>query len=104
MALKHIGKDAKTNRKVIVAYRIVPGEPENCIVIKTESLDAASHDALITAVESNAGQTAYEFAEAMFRNTLPDGMNMLTGMQKYGKMVKVPTSSIDDDSRYKDIN
>jgi hypothetical protein len=94
MALKHIGKDAKTNRKVIVAYRIVPGEPENCIVIKTESLDAASHDALITAVESNAGQTAYEFAEAMFRNTLPDGMNMLTGMQKYGKMVKVPTSSI----------
>jgi hypothetical protein len=95
MALKHIGKDAKTNRKVIVAYRIVPGEPENCIVIKTESLDAASHDALITAVESNAGQTAYEFAEAMFRNTLPDGMNMLTGMQKYGKMVKVPTSSIE---------
>jgi hypothetical protein len=95
MALKHIGRDAKTNRKVIVAYRIVPGEPENCIVIKTESLDAASHDALITAVESNAGQTAYEFAEAMFRNTLPDGMNMLTGMQKYGKMVKVPTSSIE---------
>lgn len=95
MALKHIGKDVKTNRKVIVAYRIVPGEPENCIVIKTESLDAASHDALITAVESNAGQTAYEFAEAMFRNTLPDGMNMLTGMQKYGKMVKVPTSSIE---------
>ena len=94
MALKHIGKDAKTNRKVIVAYRVVPGEPDNCVVIKTESLDAASHDSLMTALESNAGQTAYEFAEAMFRNTLPDGMNMLQGMQKYGKMVKVPASSI----------
>jgi hypothetical protein len=30
----------------------------------------------------------------MFRNTLPDGLNMLQGMQKYGKMVKVPTNSI----------
>ena len=61
MALKHIGKDAKTNRKVVVAYRIVPGEPEHCIIIKSESLDAASHDSLMAAVESNAGQNAYEF-------------------------------------------
>ena len=49
----------------------------------------------MTAVESNAGQNADEFAEAMFRTTLPDGLNMLTGMQKYGKLVKVPTASID---------
>ena len=95
MALKHVGRDAKTHRKVIVAYRVVPGEPDNCLVIKTESLDAASHDSLMTAVESNAGQNADEFAEAMFRTTLPDGLNMLTGMQKYGKLVKVPTTSID---------
>ena len=95
MALKHVGRDAKTHRKVIVAYRVVPGEPDNCLIIKTESLDAASHDSLMTAVESNAGQNADEFAEAMFRTTLPDGLNMLTGMQKYGKLVKVPTASID---------
>ena len=95
MALKHVGRDAKTHRKVIVAYRVVPGEPDNCLIIKTDSLDAASHDSLMTAVESNAGQNADEFAEAMFRTTLPDGLNMLTGMQKYGKLVKVPTASID---------
>ena len=95
MALKHVGRDAKTHRKVIVAYRVVPGEPDNCLIIKTESLDAASHDSLMTAVESNAGQNADEFAEAMFRTTLPDGLNMLTGLQKYGKLVKVPTASID---------
>ena len=88
MALKHVGRDAKTHRKVIVAYRVVPGEPDNCLIIKTESLDAASHDSLMTAVESNAGQNADEFAEAMFRTTLPDGLNMLTGLQKYGKLVK----------------
>ena len=95
MALKHVGRDAKTHRNVIVAYRVVPGEPDNCLIIKTESSDAASHDSLMTAVESNAGQNADEFAEAMFRTTLPDGLNMLTGLQKYGKLVKVPTASID---------
>jgi hypothetical protein len=95
MALKHIGRDAKTGRKVVVAYRVVPGDPDNCLVVRTESLEAPQHDALMTTVESNAGQNAYEFAEAMYRTTLPDGMNMLVGLQRYGKIVKVPTSSIE---------
>ena len=95
MALKHVGRDAKTGRKVVVAYRVVPGEPDSCLIIRTESLDAASHDSLMTVLESNAGQNAYEFSEAMFRAQLPDGMNMLLGLQKYGKIVKVPTSSIE---------
>ena len=89
MALKHVGRDTKTQKKVVVAYRVVPGEPENALVIRTDSLDAAQHDSLMKLVESNAGQTAYELAEAMFRTQLPDGLNMLVGLQKYGKIVKV---------------
>jgi hypothetical protein len=95
MALKHIGRDAKTGRKVVVAYRVVPGEPDSCLVIRTESLEAPQHDALMQTLESNAGQNAYEFAEAMYRAQMPDGMNMLVGLQRYGKIVKVPTSSIE---------
>jgi hypothetical protein len=95
MALKHIGRDAKTGRKVAVAYRVVPGEPENCLVVRTEQLDAADHDTLIKLVESNAGQNAYELAEAMHRTTLMDGSNMLVSFMRYGKLVKVPTDSIE---------
>ena len=95
MALKHVGREVKTHQKVIVAYRVVPGEPDNCLVIKTASLEAAQHDDLMKAVESNAGQSAYEFAEAMFRTQLSDGMNMLVGFQRYGKIVKVPTDTIE---------
>jgi len=95
MALKHVGRDTKTQKKVVVAYRVVPGEPENALVIRTDSLDAAQHDSLMKLVESNAGQTAYELAEAMFRTQLPDGLNMLVGLQKYGKIVKVPTNTIE---------
>ena len=95
MALKHVGRIAATGKKVLVAYRVVPGDPEYALVIPTASLDAASHDSVIKAVESNAGQNAYEFAEAMARTTLPDGMNMLAGMQKYGKLVKVKTDTVE---------
>ena len=63
MALKHVGRVAANRRKVIVAYRVIPGDPDNCLVIQTENLSADEHDALIRVVESAAGQEAYEFAE-----------------------------------------
>lgn len=95
MALKHIGRIASTGKKVIVAYRVVPGEPEYCLVVPTESLDAASHDSLMKLVESNAGQNAYELAEAMFRTTLPDGMNMLVAFNRFGNLSKVRTDTVE---------
>lgn len=95
MALKHVGRIATTGKKVLIAYRVVPGEPDSCLVIPTQALDAAQHDSVIKVVESNAGQNAYELAEALARTSLPDGMNMLAGLSKYGKLVKVKTSTIE---------
>jgi hypothetical protein len=95
MALKHVGRVAANQRKVVVAYRVVPGDPDSCLVIQTENLSADEHDALIKAVESAAGQEAYEFGEAMARNTLPDGRNMLAGFHTTGKIRKMPTKEIE---------
>lgn len=95
MALKHIGRIKKTKKKAIVAYRTIPGDPYSCVVIPTENLMADEHDALIKAVESNAGQTAGEFAEAMMRHQLPDGRNMLVGLHTTNRMVKMATSEIE---------
>lgn len=95
MALKHVGRVTASRRKVVVAYRVVPDEPENCVVIQTENLSADEHDSLIMAVESAAGQEAEEFAVAMARNTLPDGRNMLAGFHTTGKMRKVLQSEIE---------
>jgi len=95
MALKHVGRVAANQRKVVVAYRVVPGDPDSCLVIQTENLSADEHDALIKAVESSAGQEAYEFGEAMARNTLPDGRNMLAGFHTTGKIRKMPTKEIE---------
>lgn len=95
MALKHVGRTANTKKKCAVVYRTLPGEPDNCLVVYTESLDAADHDSLMTLIESNAAQTADEFADAMSRSYLSDGRIMLSGFHKTGKLVKVPTSAIE---------
>jgi hypothetical protein len=95
MALKHVGRMKNNQRKVIVAYRTIPGDAESAIVVTTENLGADEHDSLMKLVESNAGQTAYELAEAMARVSLPDGRNMLAAFHTTGKMVKVPTNTVE---------
>lgn len=95
MAIKHVGRLAKNRRKVIVAYRVVPGEPDNCLIVATESLMSEEHDSLMKLVESDAGQSAYELAEAMSRSRLPDGRNMLTGFHTTGKLLKVATKEVE---------
>ena len=95
MALKHVGRIITNNRKVVVAYRVVPGDPEHCLVVSTESLDAGEHDELMKTVESAAGQNAYEFGEAMARTRLPDGRVMLAGFHTTGKLRKVSTTEVE---------
>lgn len=93
--LKHVGRIKKTQKKCIVAYRVVPGTDNEAVIIPTESLMAEEHDALIKLVESTAGQEAYELAEAMARTRLPDGRIMLAGFHTTGKMLKVTTDQVE---------
>lgn len=93
--LKHVGRMVNNARKVVVAYKVCPGEPDNCIVVTTENLMAEEHDTLINLVESAAGQEAEDLATAMARTPLPDGRNMLAAFHTTGKMVKVPTASVE---------
>ena len=95
--IKHVGRLKTNQRKVVVAYKVIPNEDPavSALVIDTATLDDADHDALINTVEGNAGQSAFEFAEVMARSTLPDGANMLAKFHDTGKLVKVPHTSIE---------
>jgi hypothetical protein len=93
--IKHVGRIKNNKRRAIVAYRTLPGDPYNCLVVLTESLPSDEHDVLIKVVESPAGQDAYELAEVMARSYLPDGRNMLSGFHVTGKLRKVPTNEIE---------
>jgi|MDTC01.3.fsa_nt_gb pyocin large subunit-like protein len=93
--IKHVGRLKTNNRKAIVAFRVIPEDPLNCLVVMTESLEAGDHDALISLVDSTTGQTEYELGSAMMRTKLPDGSNMLARFSATGKLMKMPTSEIE---------
>lgn len=92
---KHVGRIIKTKKKCGVVYRVVPGEPDSCVVVMTESLDAADHDSFINLVNSATAQDAYELGEAMARTQLSDGRNMLAGFHTTGRMQKVATNLVE---------
>lgn len=93
--LKHIGRIKSTGRKVLVAYRTLPGESDSALVVPTESLTPEQHDALISLVESPAGQNSYEFAEVLARSRFPDGSVMLSSLHFNSRLVKVKTSTVE---------
>ena len=93
--LKHIGRVKATNKKCLVAYRTLPGDAYYCLIVPTENLPDAYHDALINLVESHAGQDAYEFAEALDRTQFPDGSRMLPALHSSGRLIKVATDAIE---------
>ena len=82
-------------RKVIVAFRTLPGESDSALVIQTENLSDEQHDSLIRLVESPAGQSAYEFAEVLARANFPDGSIMLSSLHVNGRLAKVKTSDVE---------
>lgn len=93
--LKHVGRLKNNKKKVIVAYRTLPSDPYNCLVVFTEALGADEHDTLMRLVESASGQQANELADAMYRSYLPDGRNMLVGFHQTGRLQKIATKDVE---------
>lgn len=93
--LKHVGRVIATGKKCLIAYRTLPGDAYSALIVPTENLPDSYHDALINLVESNAGQSAHEFAEALDRTQFPDGSRMLPALHAQGRLVKIPTDQVE---------
>ena len=92
MFVKHIGKH--NDRKVAVVFRTIPGMDHMCLVIYPETIPAHWHDAIMKVLESDVGQQAEELADALHRNLLPDGRNILETLHREGMLKKVNTEQI----------
>ena len=92
---KHIGELADASKaKVVIMYRTVPGEPNNCLVVGTKFLPDMYHNSLMRAVESEGGQQAEEFADYAGRQTFADGTNMLAMLHNDNYIKKFKTNEI----------
>jgi len=93
-SLKHIGRIQNTGAKVLVVFRTLPGESNMALVLPVAQLPDQYHDSIMTLVETDQAQDAFEFGEIMHIRLFPDGRPMLRAMQADGRLIKVPTDSV----------
>lgn len=92
--LKHVGQLVNTQRRVVVVFREVPNEPDNCLVVDTDALKDWMHDDVINAVESPGAQSSPNFYEYAQRQMFTDGSNMLQALHSRGLLQKVASNNV----------
>lgn len=92
--MKHVGKQISTNDKVILLFREVPGEPDNCLVCRTASLSQDDHDSLISVLESDEGQQTNVLAEILHVKMNGAGRPILESLHLGGRIIKLPADDV----------
>ena len=92
--MKHVGKQISTNDKLVVVFREVPGEPDNCLVVKTRSLGETDHDGLMSALEGLEGQQANQLADILHTKMGKNGRPILETLHQTRKIQKLPTTDV----------
>jgi hypothetical protein len=92
--MKHVGRHASTGQRLVVVFMELPDEPENALVVFSDSLPDRYHQALMDAVESNEGQTSKQMYEVLSRKVFWHGGQMLTTLHTEGLLSKLPTKNI----------
>lgn len=93
-SLKHIGRIQNTGAKVLVVFRTLPGESNMALVLPVAQLPDQYHDSIMSLVETDQAQEAFEFGEIMHIRPFPDGRPMLRAMQADNRLIKVATDAV----------
>jgi len=90
--IKHVGRHG--DKKIVLAYRQIPGDEHMCLVMYSDSLPQMMHNEVMQVIESPVGQNATDLADAMFRHVMADGRNCLEAVHKSGYLKKVNTNQV----------
>ena len=91
-SIKHTG--THNNKKVVVLFRQTPNEDHMALVVYSDSMPSLIHDAVMECVQSDTGQQADNFADALQRKTMTDGRVALTVLHQEGYIKKVQTNQV----------
>ena len=89
---KHVGKH--NDKKVVLLFRVIPGEEHMCLVSYSDLLPRLYHDEVMKVLESPMGQQADNLSDALFRSLMHDGRNCLEALHRDGLIKKVPANQI----------
>lgn len=90
--MKHIGRHG--DRRVVILWRQVPREDHMCLLIYPDTIPAHWQQAVQSVLESDIGQQAEDFADALHRNYLPDGRVILQTLHNDRMIKKVRTGDV----------
>lgn len=90
--LKHVGKVGE--KPCVVVFREVPNEPENCLIVESNSLSDQKHDDLMNVVQSAEAQESNNIADVLSRRQFSDGTNMLNDLHFSKKLQKVSVDMV----------
>ncbi len=90
--MKHVAE--WQDRKCLVLFREVPGEPENALVVMSGELGTTQHDELVKEVESLEAQNNNNLADVLNGRNFSDGRIMLRALHEDRLITKVPVSEV----------
>ena len=92
--MKHMGEFKETKTPVVIVFRSLPNDSENCLVVAPKFLPDVYNEALMKTVESDSGQAENELGTYLGRQTFPNGENMLEMLHNQNYLKKHPTTAI----------
>ena len=98
--LKHVGHVINTGRRCVVVFREIYDqdgnvmEPDNCLVMETESLPDLVHQDMMRIVEGGPAQATGNLYEVLTRERLSDGTVALNWLHGSNRLRKYPTNNI----------
>lgn len=92
--VRHVGKTANTDRRLVVVYMQIPGRPDHALVVDTDSLPQKYHDDLMTIVQGE-GQKEPILGDILGRRIMPaTGTDMMTALHHAGQLQPIPTKNV----------
>ena len=98
--LKHVGQIINTGRRCVVVFREIYNdvgdvvEPDNCLVVETDSLPDLHHQDIMRIVEGEPAQSNGNLYEVLGRERMTDGAVALRWLSESNRLRKYPTNNI----------
>lgn len=91
---RHVGKINNTGTRVIVVFRTVNNDADNCLVVESDRLPEMYHDNLMTIINSNEAQDTLNLYDVLNRRVFSDGNNALQTLHERGFLRKIPVDDV----------
>ncbi len=92
--VRHVGKSASTDSRLVVVYMQIPGREDHALVINTDSLPQKFHDELMVIVQGE-GQKERVLGDILGRRiSATTGTDILTSLHHAGQLQPTPVSNV----------